>query len=447
MKVNLRGIFCLGIVLYGLGVVYVMQFNDIEFNKHALVSFRKVESKDCFDSVDYGLEKELQRSKVRECEGRHSITTYNFTHDSFLMNKKYKQPTAFRSSLWKSIQIDFNGMQIEKSIVSLKQDGMGHDPRYRMSPDRIVCHCHSLNKTGREMFNSFHARLDDMVFQCKGKRNVSEDIIHGNVIALSRKDDHNPFFQISLTLNSWIMMRVLKWKPSNTKLLYFDHGLPSPSDEFQNRLLSDEMGYYAPRMEGRVVEFESLLFAPFETTGPLMTHLNDEQLCMESRLVQDFKQYAFKRYNIVPMVKHATKVITIISRRNYVGRAIGRRWMNEKEIMINMIQKYPHFKIQSIDFTQINMEQQMRTMAQTNIAIGMHGAGMVNVLWMPLHAKVIELFPKKKKRWGYRNICQYTGCTYFEYRNGTDVGKKIHNQHKIIDPLEWQDYFQNIIQG
>ena len=45
----------------------------------------------------------------------------------------------------------------------------------------------------------------------------------------------------------------------------------------------------------------------------------------------------------------------------------------------------------------------------------------VNSLWLPRSAHVIEIFPASKRRWGYRNICQYTGCRYTQFRGGVDL--------------------------
>jgi protein O-GlcNAc transferase len=74
----------------------------------------------------------------------------------------------------------------------------------------------------------------------------------------------------------------------------------------------------------------------------------------------------------------------------------------------------------------------------------MHGAGMVNVLWTRPHTQVIEIFPKKRYRWGYRNLCQFVGCEWRQFRGGVDTGNGDNASDKKILYLQWRRYFEPI---
>ena len=81
---------------------------------------------------------------------------------------------------------------------------------------------------------------------------------------------------------------------------------------------------------------------------------------------------------------------------------------------------------ENLDFeNQISLSMGAKTM------IGMHGAGLVHALWLKPGSTLIEIFPKNKRRWGYRNIANMLGLQYVEYRGGEDT-----LNGKIV-PLKW----------
>ena len=93
----------------------------------------------------------------------------------------------------------------------------------------------------------------------------------------------------------------------------------------------------------------------------------------------------------------------------------------------------------SVDLLMENLSQkeQIHEMHTSTIVIGMHGAGMANIGFMRSKSYVIEIFPKTKRRWGYRNMCQYLDIHYEDYRGGTDGLRN----SKII-PTAWIQYLR-----
>jgi len=176
-----------------------------------------------------------------------------------------------------------------------------------------------------------------------------------------------------------------------------------------------------------------------------MQRLNGDQPCRRSELMTDFRDTVLNAYNIPkPISVNKTCVVTVISRRAYEGRLIDRTWVNEYEILTLMREKYPSCIFRSIDFVYLTMEEQIRTVHESSMIIGMHGAGMANVMWLRESMYVIEIFPKDKRRYGYRNICLYIECTYAEYRGGIEYGE---NGMKQIFPQHWFNLTSPIIES
>jgi protein O-GlcNAc transferase len=95
----------------------------------------------------------------------------------------------------------------------------------------------------------------------------------------------------------------------------------------------------------------------------------------------------------------------------------------------------------------LTLDKQMQVIVNSDIVIGMHGAGMVNVLWTRPETLVIEIFPRLRKRWGYRNLCQFVGCDWHEFRGGTDIGEDeaANTKDKRIAYDEWRKFFDPLL--
>ena len=112
--------------------------------------------------------------------------------------------------------------------------------------------------------------------------------------------------------------------------------------------------------------------------------------------------------------------VTFISRADYANRSITRQLVNEAELA-SVWAQLGRFNVRRAQFELLPFDAQLRLVRETHVLVGMHGAGMVNSLWLPHRAHVIEIFPASKRRWGYRNICQYAGCRYSQFRGGVDL--------------------------
>ena len=61
-------------------------------------------------------------------------------------------------------------------------------------------------------------------------------------------------------------------------------------------------------------------------------------------------------------------------------------------------------------------EEQVRLMARTGVLVTMHGAGLMNEIFLPPGAAVIEIFPVHLKHVLYERIAHYSGLYHFKVR-------------------------------
>ncbi|KAF4314828.1 hypothetical protein G195_011416, partial [Phytophthora kernoviae 00238/432] len=265
---------------------------------------------------------------------------------------------------------------------------------------------------------------------------------------------------ISGILNAWIMMNVVGWERNSTQLVTLDRALPTPIDELRHAILGPEKPVAGGEMfQNRVVHFDSAILAPYETSGPLMSHLDDHQPCYANAMISDFRDLALKSMFVMPRDAKTDPrrcLVTVISRRPYGGRRVQRVWQNEEEVLRLMREDYKdayrfgECEFQALEFVNMAIHDQIRVMLDSDVVIGMHGAGMVNVMWTRPKTLVVEIFPRARYRWGYRNLCQYLGCRWYDFRQGRDV--RIHtsdpnDMDKQIPYMTWRSFFDPLFRN
>lgn len=312
-------------------------------------------------------------------------------------------------------------------------DGGDHDPRFEFRNKMIQCRCGELaafaqgQGGGHTIWDGTLAATERESYPtttiCDPSQQHGQDLLsainendtsvinfHEPVILLARRDDYNPSFQISSALNAWVVTKALNWDLSKTKVVHLDDGYPSPVDELHQKLLSPSHEIVKGQdLVGKQVWFHSqVMLAPIENSGPMMQHLDNEEPCFNSDLFDKFCSLALEILAVsgqqapLAVQAHEPVVVTVISRRPYNRRRVQCVWTSEAEILDKIRAEYKHLNVvfQPIDFVDLTMAQQMQTVINSDIVVGMHDAGLVNVFWTRPQTLVVEIFPRQRFRWG-----------------------------------------------
>ena len=127
--------------------------------------------------------------------------------------------------------------------------------------------------------------------------------------------------------------------------------------------------------------------------------------CRESELLIAIRQRLLAGYGLLDTPIVAQPRITIIHRSDYRGR------INDKRLLEDLQKAYGKDSARLVSFEKLTFRKQLELIRATNILIGVHGAGMTHLLWLPRGSAVIELFTQKAPR-HYRNLAHWLGLTY-----------------------------------
>ncbi|EGZ25345.1 hypothetical protein PHYSODRAFT_311861 [Phytophthora sojae] len=378
----------------------------------------------CLYVGDYGLLERLNNSAQTFCAGSKSpYTVYSVAE------------AEFQAATMDNLVLEWRGTPASDAVDTWTQNATGDDTRFVYNSASAYCGCE----------NSLHGALNIWTNSAAGgshcqplpsdlPTNIS--IVPRAVVVLRK--DQTPFEQIV-----GILIR-----GKTTQLVTFDRPLPSTFDELQHALPGPEKpvidGDQGPK---HVIRFDSMLIALFEATGPLMSHLYDDQPCFANKMVADFRDVALKSMDVSPRNQKTQArrcLVTVISQRE---RGV---WQNEGEILDGMRNDYKDaYKVgvcefQSLDFDNMSIHDQMRAMVDSDVVIGMYSDSMVHEMWTRPGADVVEIFPNQFYRWEHRNLCQFLGCSWNQFRGGDDIVIPTSDSidtDKYIPYQEWKEFF------
>jgi len=115
--------------------------------------------------------------------------------------------------------------------------------------------------------------------------------------------------------------------------------------------------------------------------------------------------------------------VTIILRCDYMTHPerkelfnglVHRKIQNEEDMVASVQKVFTTARVDTVFLERLTMAEQLGVMTQTDVHLGMHGAGMTHVLFLPKHAVTVEFFPSY---WGFlrnfKTIANWRGMKYF----------------------------------
>lgn len=134
----------------------------------------------------------------------------------------------------------------------------------------------------------------------------------------------------------------------------------------------------------------------------------DNKDCSEQFLLEGFLSRVY-RYLEVPRRQRLNEetVVTIVQRKE--NRVI----LQLPAYVERLRQLYPSITWQVKDFAQMPLREQIVTMRGTDVFVGVIGAGMTNLLWLPKESSVAEILPPNNDYAGFRNLAKLRGLSYF----------------------------------
>ncbi|KAK4145086.1 DUF563 domain-containing protein [Dichotomopilus funicola] len=163
--------------------------------------------------------------------------------------------------------------------------------------------------------------------------------------------------------------------------------------------------------------------------NPIWQNDWDNHDCGHAPMLRAFSHRVLGFYGIptpalIPDASHSSSSPAPVN-LTYINRTDKRRLVDDEALLAAVEAKYPHVRVRSVDFSAISFVEQLLLVRETDILLGVHGAGFAHTMFMRNdHGAVVEIRPATNDYRGFRNLSVMKGLHYLTaYGAQVPVGK------------------------
>ncbi|GMI43178.1 hypothetical protein TrCOL_g12197 [Triparma columacea] len=291
-----------------------------------------------------------------------------------------------------------------------------------------------------------HADLALRTFEAG--RSVGGGRVEGSATYLLARDEdsENAFHSTSDFINMHMVMEGMGIDRAN--VLLFDLMPDGPFKEMIDVAFSK--GGKSKRKEEYgedKVTFRKLIFHLESPAGIIFPKIGvvggKKQLdCRDSYLWHGYRERVLRAFQLWDVPPPRVPSITLVVRRRTPSKNVGRILSNEAEVtaVIKECQLCTH---QVLDLATLTYREQLEAVRGTSVLVGVHGAGLMNVLFAAEEAVLIEVHPHYRMDRHFRVASRMSGKFYMPMRTRERVTCQGSSDNVKVDVEE----FRRVLDG
>ena len=132
-------------------------------------------------------------------------------------------------------------------------------------------------------------------------------------------------------------------------------------------------------------------------------------------MFQEYRKFVLNAFNLYNVVPPSIPSITLILRHRTKEKNVGRVLANEEEVR-NLLKKGNMVDVNVVDFSHMDFKDQLRLIRNTNVMVGVHGAGLMHIMFAAEEAVLVEIHPSYRQDRHFRHAARMTGKMYMPVR-------------------------------
>lgn len=296
-----------------------------------------------------------------------------------------------------------------------------HQQYLRFDRGSIFSTCRKTRFYNPNIFMPHHAlQMSSFVDNSVSPKEGTFDVVDNPTYLLARDEDcENSFHSTADFMNMFLVMNSLNLNSSAMRVVLFDNHLDGPytdlikaaySPNFPISRISD-FGHRKVLFKRLVFHLESpaaLIFPKVANPDPLKCH--------STSLFQEYRKYILQSFHLLDVHPPAIPSVTLSLRNRTPQKNVGRVLANEQEV-VNVLKEGNMMNFQVIDGGAMSFRKQLEIIRSTNILVGVHGAGLMNIMFAADEAILIEVHPSYRQDRHFRHAARMTGKIYMPIRS------------------------------
>jgi len=399
-------------------------------------------------------------SRQRACDKVMGLGVVNSYVESMSVWCKYQGTSASRPSLmrcyrlkypWKMDSLFCEGFNITIDFSKVSNEGLigvhKGEAYFNFQNGATMAQC---TKTGEWdeglLMKHMRKQLSGAKFEASDSLVVKKETNYtpGVTYLLPRDEDaDNTFHSTADFMNMEVVYRTLGLQEAQVVLLdrFFDFSyIPLMS-----------LGYGGGRQlmrrssfGDRTYTFEHLVFhleSPAATVHERVAMEEGEPIrCGQSSLWRAYSQRVLSAFSLWDIDPPSIPHLTLSLRRRTEHKNVGRVMANEDEI-IGIIKEGNMLTYEIADLAKMSFAEQLKTIRQTNVYIGIHGAGLMLIMFAAEEAILLEIHPHYRVDRHFRHAARLSGKIYMPMRTMKEVSCEKSSDNVYVEP----DQFRSVL--
>ena len=264
---------------------------------------------------------------------------------------------------------------------------------------------------------------------------TADKVIHKTTVATIRHEYANLYHTMMNWYDTFILMVLFHIDPSRVHILWLDSHPKSQLDETWKTLYGD---VEQARAIKEPTLYKNMVWDAIGATCPLNQHAADSLPYSEK-----FRHFVLLQHQTADdhEIDCQHLHISFIFRHKYTAHPrnpngfMTRKIKNENEVIEVLGKAMPEDNISRVMMENLSMKEQLKIISGTDILIGMHGAGLSHVLFLPSTSGVIELLPHyvSPANKHFQAMAKWRQLSYIMWRNeDPHLEKKDH--YTVVPP-------------
>lgn len=329
-----------------------------------------------------------------------------------------------------NIYMDFSESKIKSSSDKFREDMFKHGQiggQCKMYTDR-------LRKEGehKSPLQSWYAELQEFISlpfnPIKSKK--CDIILDKPTIVMKLDAGINMFHHFCDYVNLYLSQHVNNTFSTDVNIIMWDTSRTGYGDLFSTtwNAFTDHPVVHLNEYDGKKVCFRDLMFAflPRMRYG-LFYNMPLIPGCQKSSLIRAFSQHVLHRLKIPQQGPLRNKIrITLLSRKS------GYRNILNEEELVNGLKTIQDYEVTLVQYNwKLSFLEQLKMTYNSDIFIGMHGAGLTHLLFQPDWAVIFELY-NCEDQWCYKDLARLRGIHYITWEKQEKLIQEDEGHHPTL---------------
>lgn len=263
--------------------------------------------------------------------------------------------------------------------------------------------------------NSWYESLQPII-----PKKIQYDIyVEQFTIAITRYEYVNIYHTMTDIYNCYLLMRFFNKTRYETNIVIID-GHPKGSLDLMWKNLFNSSQIIG-NLNGRIF-YKNLVWGILGYHSEILQHLT-----ANLPLVEDFSNFVLNSYGLEKQQKLECRKLKVVFiwRRDYLAHPrnptgkVSRKISNENELITSLRSLFPKWNISGVQLDTLDIKSQLDIISNTNILIGMHGAGLTHAFFLPKHSALLEIIPNywQRAKDHFQSIAQWRNLIYQSWTN------------------------------